>query len=46
VHRCYIVANSQVERIDRNTLYIQQAAISIGSAYADAVSRILNGEGA
>ncbi|GAA0535758.1 LytR/AlgR family response regulator transcription factor [Chitinophaga japonensis] len=44
VHRFFIVANSKVERIDRNYLYLPQASISIGAAYADAVNRIWNGE--
>jgi DNA-binding LytR/AlgR family response regulator len=42
VHRFFIVANNKVERIDRNYLHIQQACISIGAAYADAVNRIWN----
>jgi len=41
VHRFFIVANSKVERIDRNYLYIQQSSVSIGAAYADAVGKIL-----
>lgn len=45
VHRSYIVANAQVERIDRSTLHIGSTAIGIGAAYADAVARILNGQG-
>ncbi|WP_298740727.1 LytTR family DNA-binding domain-containing protein [uncultured Chitinophaga sp.] len=44
VHRFFIVANNKVERIDRNYLYIQQASISIGAAYADAASKIWNGK--
>ena len=40
VHRFFIVANSKVDRIDRSFLYIRDASISIGAAYADAVARI------
>ncbi|KAA2245691.1 response regulator transcription factor [Chitinophaga agrisoli] len=43
VHRFFIVANSKVERIDRNFLYVREASISIGAAYADAVARIWKG---
>ncbi len=43
VHRFFIVANSKVERIDRNFLYVREASISIGAAYGDAVARIWKG---
>ncbi|WP_295129239.1 LytTR family DNA-binding domain-containing protein [uncultured Chitinophaga sp.] len=44
VHRSYIVANSKVQRIDRNYLYVNQFPISIGAAYADAVEKVAGGK--
>lgn len=44
VHRSYIVANTQVDRIDRNSVYIGTAEIPVGAAFAEAVSKI-SGEG-
>ncbi|RPE14284.1 DNA-binding response regulator [Chitinophaga lutea] len=40
VHRSYIVANHQVDRIDRTSVYIRQAMIPIGAAYGEAVARL------
>ncbi|PUZ25469.1 DNA-binding response regulator [Chitinophaga parva] len=41
IHRSFIVANNKVDKIDRNAVYVGQEMIGIGSAYADAISRIL-----
>lgn len=41
IHRSFIVANNKVDKIDRNAVYIGQEMIGIGSAYADAISKIL-----
>lgn len=40
VHRSFIVANHQVDRIDRTCVYIRHAVIPIGAAYGEAVARI------
>ena len=41
IHRSFIVANNKVDKIDRNAVYIGNEMIGIGSAYADAISKIL-----
>jgi len=41
VHRSFIVANSKIEKADRNCLYIGQVPVSIGAAYAHAAESIL-----
>ncbi|PUZ30134.1 two component transcriptional regulator, LytTR family [Chitinophaga costaii] len=41
IHRSFIVANNKVDKIDRNAVYIGAEMIGIGSAYADAIAKIL-----
>lgn len=41
IHRSFIVANNKVDKIDRNAVYVGQEMIGIGSAYADAIAKIL-----
>jgi two-component system, LytTR family, response regulator len=40
VHRSFIVAKKHVTRLDRKSIWIQQAEIPIGSNYADSIENI------
>ncbi|ASZ11857.1 LytTR family DNA-binding domain-containing protein [Chitinophaga pendula] len=44
VHRSFIVANNKIEKADRYAIYIGDATISIGAAYAAIVERLLKGD--
>ncbi|HWB28160.1 MAG TPA: LytTR family DNA-binding domain-containing protein [Chitinophagaceae bacterium] len=41
IHRSYIVSKSQVTKIDRNTVWVQQTALPIGSAYVNEVVKMI-----
>jgi DNA-binding LytR/AlgR family response regulator len=41
IHRSFIVANDKIEKADRNCVYVGPVPVSIGAAYAQAVSRII-----
>lgn len=43
VHRSFIIANNKIEKADRYAIYIGDATISIGAAYATTVERLLKG---
>jgi two-component system, LytTR family, response regulator len=41
VHRSFIIANDKITHADRNSLYLDKVAVSIGAAYAAAAERLL-----
>jgi DNA-binding LytR/AlgR family response regulator len=41
-HRCYIVGIHHISKIEKDTIWIKQAAIPIGAAYVQEVEKIIN----
>lgn len=40
VHRAYIVSKKHIQKVDRKTIWVQETAIPIGSAYASNIEKI------
>jgi DNA-binding LytR/AlgR family response regulator len=40
VHRAYIVSKKHIQKVDRKTIWVQETAIPIGSAYTSNIEKI------